>query len=173
MDTLLNAREIKHLIETKGLISGYVDLEKQLQPSGFDLSLGEVHTYVGNGSVDFSNQERRIAETKPVETDSDGWWFLSMGCYVLVYNEVVRMPLNLAAIARARSTMLRNGASIETAVWDPGYNGRSSSLLVVHNPQGMRLKRNARVAQLMFLEVDEVDRGYEGIYQKERLAPSN
>jgi dUTP pyrophosphatase len=166
---MLNAREIRHLIETKELISGYVDLDKQLQPSGFDLSLGEVHTYVGDGSVDFSNQERRIAETEPMEPDGNGWWFLPMGCYVIVYNEAVRMPLNLTAIARPRSTMLRNGATVETAVWDPGYHGRSSSLLVVHNPRGVRLKRNARIAQLVFIEVDEVDKGYEGSYQKERL----
>ena len=168
---MLNSREIRRLIETQGLITGYVDLDKQLQPCGFDLSLGEVHAYTGGGRVDFSNMERRIAETIPLQPDADGWYALPQGCYIIVYNEMVRMPLDLVAIARARSTVLRNGAAIETAVWDPGYEGRSSSLLVVHNPHGVRLKRNARVVQLIFFRTDEVEEGYRGIYQHERIEP--
>ncbi|RLI10716.1 deoxyuridine 5'-triphosphate nucleotidohydrolase [Candidatus Bathyarchaeota archaeon] len=168
---MLNSREIRRLIETQRLITGYVDLDKQLQPCGFDLSLGEVHAYAGGGRVDFSNMERGIAETAPLQPDADGWYALPQGCYIIVYNETVRMPLDLVAIARARSTVLRNGAAIETAVWDPGYKGRSSSLLVVHNPHGIRLKRNARVAQLIFFRTDEVEEGYRGIYQHERIEP--
>jgi dUTP pyrophosphatase len=65
--------------------------------------------------------------------------------------------------------MLRNGVSVETAIWDPGYQGRSSSLLVVGNSHGIRLKRDARVAQLVFFGIKEVERGYEGIFQRERM----
>ena len=168
---MLNSREIRRLIEAHRLVEGYVDLEKQLQPSGFDLSLGEVHVLAGGGSVDFSNRERRIAPTRPLQPDGEGWYRLPKGCYIIVYNEVVRMPLNLVAVARTRSTLLRNGATVETAVWDPGYRGRSSSLLVVHNPAGIRLKRNARVAQLIFFEVEEGEEGYGGVYQHERIGP--
>ena len=166
---MLNAQEIRQLIETQQLITGYINLEKQVQPSGFDLSLGRVEEYIGSGSVDFANEERRIAETKPLKPDEAGWYVLPQGCYLLVYNETVKMPLNLVALARARSTVLRNGASVETAVWDPGYNGQSSSLLLVHNPLGVKLKVNARVVQLVFFRVGEVEVGYSGVYQHERV----
>jgi dUTP pyrophosphatase len=88
---------------------------------------------------------------------------------MIVYNEAVKMPLNLVALARSRSTVLRNAAAVETAVWDPGYQGRSSSLLVVHNSHGIRLKQDARVAQLIFYSTDEVEKGYNGVYQNERI----
>lgn len=166
---MLNSLEIRRLIETKQLITEYIDLDKQLQPSGFDLSLREVQSFVEGGSVDFSNQERTIATTESIEPDADGWYALPQGCYVVIYNEVVRIPLDIAAIARPRSTLLRNGVSVETAVWDPGYQGRSSSLLVVHNASGVRLKRNARIAQLIFYWVSEVERGYGGVFQNERI----
>jgi len=39
----------------------------------------------------------------------------------------------------------------------------------VSNPNGLRLKRDARVAQLVFFNIKEVPRGYDGIYQRERL----
>lgn len=166
---MLNSKAIRHLIETQRLVTDYVDLEKQLQPAGFDLSLGKVQAFWGGGAVDFDNKERKVAPTSTIQPNADGWYSLSRGCYIVVYNEAVRMPLNLVALARSRSSVLRNGASLETAVWDPGYQGRSSSLLVVHNPNGIRLKRNARLAQLVFYPTDEVENGYSGVYQNERM----
>jgi len=166
---MLNSKAIKQLIEAQQLITGYIDLEKQLQSAGFDLSLKEVHSYWGAGAIDFNNKERKLAATRLMKPSSDGWYTLPQGCYLIVYNEAVKMPLNIVALARSRSTVLRNAAAVETAVWDPGYQGRSSSLLVVHNPQGIRLKQDARLAQLVFYSTDEVEKGYSGVYQNERI----
>jgi dUTP pyrophosphatase len=168
---MLNSNAIKQLIETQQLITGYVDLDKQLQPAGFDLSLKEVHAYWGAGAIDFDNRERKLAPTRQLKPDAEGWYVLPKGCYMIVYNEAVKMPLNIVALARSRSTILRNAAAIGTAVWDPGYQGRSSSLLVIHNPSGIKLKQDARVAQLVFFSTDEVEKGYSGVYQNERIKP--
>ena len=166
---MLNSKAIKRLIEAQQLITGYIDLEKQLQPAGFDLSLKEVHAYWGTGAIDFDNKERKLAATRLLKPSSDKWYTLPQGCYMIIYNEAIKMPLNIVALARSRSTILRNAAAVETAVWDPGYQGRSSSLLVVHNPQGIRLKQDARLAQLVFYSTDEVEKGYSGVYQNERI----
>jgi len=166
---MLNDKILRKLITEYSLVTEYLDLDKQLQPSGFDLSLESVEAYLGGGAVDFSNRERVIADTRTIEPDSDGWINLEKGVYKVVYNEVVKMPMNVAAIARTRSTLLRNGAEVGTAVWDPGYEGRSSSMLTVHNPHGLRLKKDARVAQLIFFETGDVEKGYSGVYQKERM----
>ncbi|HDI52838.1 MAG TPA: deoxyuridine 5'-triphosphate nucleotidohydrolase [Candidatus Bathyarchaeota archaeon] len=165
----LNREEIRRLIGEERLITGYIDIEKQLQPAGFDLTLAEVYEFLDAGSVDFTNEERRLPEMRPLKPDGEGWYRLPRGCYLIVYNEAVRIPLDIVAIARPRSTLLRCGASIGTAVWDPGYEGRSSSLLMVHNPHGIRLKRNARVVQLLFFRIRRVEEGYRGAYQRERL----
>jgi dUTP pyrophosphatase len=166
---MLNDKQLRTLITEHSLVTDYIDLDTQLQPSGFDLSLEHVEEFLGGGAVDFSNKERIISETKPLTPDEKGWYHLKQGVYKVVYNEVVKMPLDVAAIARTRSTLLRNGAEVGTAVWDPGYEGRSSSMLTVHNPYGLRLKKDARVAQLIFFHTGEVGKGYDGIYQKERV----
>jgi dUTP pyrophosphatase len=166
---MLNSKALRLLIENQQLITDYIDLEKQLQPAGFDLSLKEIHAYWGRGAIDFDNRERKLAPTRQLKPGADGWYTLPEGCYMIIYNEAVKMPLNVVALARSRSTVLRNAAAIETAVWDPGYQGRSSSLLVVHNPHGIRLKQDARVAQLVFYSTDEVEKGYSGVYQNERM----
>lgn len=166
---MLNDKQLRTLITEQDLVTNYIDLETQLQPSGFDLSLDSIEEYLGGGAVDFSNKERVIGETNKLSPDEKGWFNLEKGVYKVVYNEVVKMPLDVAAIARTRSTLLRNGAEVGTAVWDPGYEGRSSSMLTVHNQYGLRLKKDARIAQLIFFHTGEVGKGYSGVYQKERI----
>lgn len=166
---MLNDHAIRRLITEHRLVTGYRDLDTQLQPAGFDLTLRQVEAYTGPGAADYTNQQRVIAPTTALSPDRDGWYALPPGAYKVVYNEAVAMPLDVAAIARTRSTLLRNGAAVATAVWDPGYRGRSSSLLTVHNPHGIRVKRDARIAQLVFFHTEKVGEGYGGVYQNERL----
>jgi len=169
LSSMLNDKQLRELIVEHSMITEYIDLDTQLQSSGFDLSLESIEEFLSGGAVDFSNKERVIGETRPLTPDKEGWYRLEKGVYKVVYNEVVKMPLDVAAIARTRSTLLRNGAEVGTAVWDPGYEGRSSSMLTVHNPSGLRLKKEARVAQLIFFHTGEVGKGYSGVYQKERM----
>ena len=73
------------------------------------------------------------------------------------------------ALATPRSSLLRCGVTVNTAVWDAGYSGRSQSLLVVYNPGGFRLQRNARIVQLVFFQLSGETEGYNGTYQGENM----
>ena len=73
------------------------------------------------------------------------------------------------ALGRPRSSLLRCGVTVNTAVWDAGYSGRSQSLLVVYNPLGFRLQKDARVVQLVFFRLTGETKGYQGKYQGENL----
>lgn len=152
------------------LVEGMIDEEIQTQMCGIELTLQRIERFTTSGSLAFDNSERRLPETKPLEFDSDGWIELSQGAYLVTFNEIVNIPKDATALARARSTLLRCAATLETALWDPGYRGRSQSLLVVHNPAGLRLKKNARMMQLVFLRLEkEAERSYSGIYQGENI----
>jgi dUTP pyrophosphatase len=88
----------------------------------------------------------------------------------VTFNEVVNLPRNIMALATSRSSLLRCGVSIHSAVWDAGYSGRSQSLMVVYNTRGFRLYRNARIVQMVFFFLSrEVARGYQGMYQGENI----
>jgi dUTP pyrophosphatase len=57
---------------------------------------------------------------------------------------------------------------VKTALWDSGYSGRSGSLLVVHNPAGIHLQKDARIIQLVFFGLDApAEKAYSGLYQDE------
>jgi dUTP pyrophosphatase len=169
---MLNREEILALIEKQGLVSGYVDLQTQLTPNGFDLTVSSICVFAGAGSLDFSNKERVLPAVKPLQAktkkraDQYGWWELEPGAYKVVTNETVRLPKDLIGIAFTRSSLLRMGAFTQNGVWDAGFNGTSEFILQVVNPKGMRIKQNARIIQLMFTKINETMTGYNGIYQQ-------
>ena len=163
--------ELISLINNKPpLVEQMIDPSIQVQPNGVELTLQKVESHKGAGAVAFDNSERKLPETVNLDFDGEGWLHLPRGSYKILFNEVVNIPKDIAAIAKPRSSLLRCGVTIETAVWDAGYSGRSESLLVVINEAGFRVKKDARVMQLLFYRLGEsVNEGYSGVYQNENL----
>jgi dUTP pyrophosphatase len=162
--------EIRRLIKRNPpLVEGYIDIEKQLQANGFELTLRDVSMIQSAGRIDFDNSQRVISDVSPLVFDGLGAIELIPGTYLITYNEIVHLPKNLMALGRPRSSLLRCGVTIGTAVWDAGYEGRSQSLLVVYNTRGIRLQRNARIIQLIFMEMTGESEGYKGVYQGENI----
>lgn len=167
---LLSQKELLELLKNKPpLVEGMINPGLQVQPNGIELTLRRIEVFAEAGQVALDNSERRIPISRPLVFDSEGWINLAKGCYKIVFNEVVNIPRNIAAIALPRSSLLRCGATIETAVWDAGYRGRSESLLLVYNEAGFRVKRNARVLQLLFFKLSSEVEGYSGAYQEENI----
>ena len=131
------------------LIEGLRDEASQIQPCGVDLTVRTVSRFASQGAIDFDNTGRVLSVREDIPW-VDGAIDLPAGAFHIVYNERVNLPSDIMALAYPRSTLLRCGVTIYTAVWDPGYSGRAEALLVVHNTQGFRLARDARVAQLVF-----------------------
>lgn len=163
---VLDAEEIKKRI-SNGLIREYIDLDLQIQPNGFDCTLKSVKKIKSAGKVDFTNAERVISESEEIEFKD--WVYLNPGVYKAILNEIVCLGEDLMAIAKPRSSLLRCGVSVETAVWDAGYEGRSEVLLVVHNHHGIWLKKNARIVQLVFIKLCSKTHRYTGVYKFENI----
>jgi dUTP pyrophosphatase len=168
---MLSYEELVSLVNKRPpLVDQMIAPNIQIQPNGIELTLARVEVHEGSGAIAFDNAERKLPPTKHMDFDHEGWLYLPKGSYKIMFNEIVNIPKNIAAIAKPRSSMLRCGATVETAVWDAGYSGRSESLLVVFNENGFRLKKNARVMQLLFFRLgEEVRNGYSGIYQNENV----
>ncbi len=170
MTAVLCKQDIYKLLQQEPpLLEGYINLEEQVQPNGIDLTLREVALLQTPGKIAASNSQRVISGLAPLVFDGLGFIDLMPGAYIITFNEIVHLPNNVMALARPRSSLLRCGVTVDTAVWDAGYSGRSQSLILVHNPQGFRLQRNARVVQLVFLQLTRETEGYQGAYQKENI----
>ena len=155
------------------LIEGYRDLDQQVQPNGFDLTLRTLSWLRGAGVLPAESAGRVLPELEPVDLPETGVVVLTPGPYQIGFNETVRIPNAAMALGRARSSLNRSGVTIHTAVWDAGYEGRSTALLSVLNPAGFAVGRDARVLQLVFFDLSEaVVNGYSGRYQFEGMAPA-
>ena len=74
------------------------------------------------------------------------------------------------ALGKPRSSLLRSGVTIDTAVWDAGYKGRSQSLLTIFNPHGFEIQQNARLLQLIFVRLEKLASiGYQGRFLNENI----
>jgi dUTP pyrophosphatase len=170
MTGILSREDILSLIgRDPPLVRDYVNLDEQVQPNGFDLTLREVAELQTGGRIAVSNSGRAISAQFPLSFDSQDFMELRPGAYVITFNEIVSLPKNVMATGAPRSSLLRCGVAVHMAIWDAGYSGRSQSLLVVHNPQSFRVQRNARIAQLVFMELTSETGGYEGAYQGENI----
>lgn len=173
---ILSKNEIDELMKLEPpLVEDMIDPDTQIQVNGCELTVDRIFSFAGTGSgsgagtsvgaIAFENSERVLSECTELTFDDDGWIDLPDGSYKIVSREIVHIPKDAIAIARPRSSLLRCAVSVETAVWDAGYEGKSECLLIVFNKAGFRLKRGARVVQLLFMGLASETEGYAGVYQ--------
>jgi len=62
---------------------------------------------------------------------------------------------------------------VVSALWDPGYEGKGEGLLIVENPYGIVLEKDARIVQLIFIRLEsKPESEYRGVYMREGLGPT-
>lgn len=154
------------LTATPPLVEGMPDPEGQLQVNGIDLTVRSVAWIASIGQIGASNADRVLPSTQELDWDADGFAHLAPGPYLATLNEVLHTPLDLTLLLWPRSSLLRSGVAVHTAVVDAGYEGRPQVLLSVLNPHGFRLQRAARIVQIAaFTLTRPVVQGYQGAYQ--------
>lgn len=169
--SVLSREELRAALAAERPLVEGIDPATQLQPNGIDLRVDRVQRLTSPGLLGAAPNLREPAAREDVAPDADGWWVLHQGGYVIGYAETVHLPTDVMAFARPRSSLLRSGVAIHTAVWDAGYSGRGEGLLSVLNPKGYRLQRGAAVLQLVFLRLGvPAAEGYRGRYQGEGTA---
>lgn len=156
---------------------GAPDAKTQAQPAGFDLTLQRAAKFLGPAELDFSNQRRRLPETENLpwigdaarhDACNEGTVKLAPGGYLVTYNEQITVPVDCAGLVLPRSSLMRCGATLHSALWDPGYSGRGQGLLTVYNE--LILHRNARIGQFVLIALESAATElYQGQYQGENL----
>ncbi len=153
---------------SKNQISEYIYYNKQSQIAVFDLTVKDIIALESDGVLDFDNSKRFVPDHKII-TPKDGKWILEPGGYLTRYNEIIEVPLSAIGIVLPRSSLMRIGGTICSALWDPGYKGRGIGLLIVYTR--ITIHQNARIAQIIFLKtLEESKNGYSGEYQNENIS---
>lgn len=165
--SMLVKEEIKNLIINNDMISGYQNLDEQLQPNGFDLTLESLSKFCSHGVIKVTS--KKLPDMIPIEPDILGNYILDSGIYSFTINETIKLPTNISALTIQRSTIMRSGCITNVGCWDSGYNGRGLSILNVINKNGLIIEKNSRLIQMIFFRNTTHTESYNGQYQHENL----
>ncbi|MFB6087635.1 MAG: deoxyuridine 5'-triphosphate nucleotidohydrolase [Haloarculaceae archaeon] len=135
--------------------------DDQVQPNGVDLTVESVLEQVAPGRI--GRDGKTVGERRPL--DHDDAYRLDPGGYVAQYAETVRIPEGHVGFLLPRSSLMRNSATLHTAVWDAGYEGRGEGLLRVDHP--IEIEPGARIGQFVLATASH-EGTYDGSYQGER-----
>ncbi len=125
--------------------------EDQYQPAGIDLRLRRVFRLRGEAGL-LRGDEKRLPEYREVEPEG-GEYRLDPGePYVLELAPKLEIPEDTVALFFPRSTLIRSGVAVHTAVGDPGFRGHIRVLAVNHHREPYRLARGERVVQAVFIK---------------------
>ena len=150
---------------------------------GFDITLKSVNKVgnrVGNTNVYGAGKIGKVLKDKtelttytPLDTiqlDGVEGWLLYEGVYDITFNEGCKIPDNRVAFIKQRSSLYRNGAIINSPVFDPGFETENmGTLLYVH--ETIFIETDARVAQIYFHECNNAEL-YNGQWQNDKQRSS-
>jgi len=136
------------------------------QPNGIDLTVAEIYTFASSGKISINS--RKLPKYRKLEGTE---WHLPPGGYLVRYGEWIKIPPNAVGLVLPRSSLLRMGAMLYTALWDSGYEGRGIGLLHVINPNGIFLEKGTRIAQIIFVSARS-EKLYEGMWKGEGTSSS-
>jgi len=149
------------------VIKNFQDKDSQIQIAGIDLTVKSIERFAIPGKISVDNRHRKLSVTEPVKL-IDNYYIIPPGGYQVRYNESVHVPSDAAGLTLPRSSLMRCGATIHSALWDPGYEGKGMGLLTVF--QQIKIEQNARIAQIVFFSLtDETQGQYSGVYQGEGI----
>jgi deoxycytidine triphosphate deaminase len=176
---MLNAKQILN----EGLLKLNESKGKPAQV-GYDITLKAVNK-VGSSIVvgGTFNKDAKIGKVlkdktelttyvpiEPINLDGDEGWLLYEGTYDITFNEGCKIPDNRVAFIKQRSSLWRNGALINSPVFDPGFEtDNMGTIMVVH--ETIFIEKDARVAQIYFHECMSAEM-YNGQWQGDKQRAS-
>lgn len=145
-----------------------------------DLRLGEVHKFTGGEAFIEADGEtgqgkRSMFATELVmayneEADEQAKLVIQPGDYYLVKTiESVKIPLDVLADFRTRSTLFRSGLILLTTLGSPGYEGGLIAGLTNAGPLPVTLQMGARICTAAFYRLEGEGVAYRGQHQGGRV----
>lgn len=104
-------------------------------------------------------------------------WYLPKGTYICELNEGIKFGPEDVGYIILRSSLNRNGVSLQSAVWDPSFTTENkegsiesmSVRLTVDADKGVYIEENSRVGQLLVFETEGGAEQYNGQFQNKGL----
>ena len=165
---ILGTDKLLELIQNQGLIKGLDEEEINIEGCGVDLRIGELYE-MGKGDGFLYRDTRKTPNYQLVakfEKGKSQKIKLKPGkFYVAKTIEVINTPENLFGIFIPRGTFIVNGISVLGFRVDPGYKGNFRFHLINLAGNDFEIEMGARIANMIFLQVEGKTHPYKGQWQ--------
>lgn len=148
--------------------------EDDYQPSGLDLRVGRVFKFDDNLIASLHEGEKQLPKQIEIPIGNlpeyalyDGWLLAPHRPYMFEVQEKIKIGDNNAQFYLPRSSLLRAGVNVYTALGDLGYNGFLRFLVINHRGAPFFIQQGERFAQLVDFEVRGGSESYNGDYQED------
>ena len=164
---ILSDRDIKQsLKEGKIKIDNLEDPEKQIQPSGVDLRLGNTFKVFRNMSIPYIDTKSPVeGYTETIEIEDDKPFIIHPGEFILAATkEYIKVPNDLAAMVDGRSSLGRLGITIHTTSSgiNPGWEGFFTLEIINLGKIPVALYPNMRICKISFVKLtSEAEKPYQ------------
>jgi dUTP pyrophosphatase len=180
--SVLGIDEVLRRVRDQGLIKdlGQRELENP-EGVGVDLRLGQVHVVSEGGAFIEADGPAGLGKRKGVQTkllaewhaDSESQEFVCIEpahYYMVRTIEGLKTPLDLMPIVYPRSTLFRVGLQLLVTKTDPGYEGPLAFGLKNLSDWPVQLQLGARIANIVFFQIEGQGTAYRGQHQGGRVA---
>ncbi len=159
----------KELVE-QGIITNVG--EDCIQQHGVDLELIDVKRILGTGHVPVKGKTKladretiNLSQVKSLDSDQlvQGW-ILDQGSYEVNFKQGCKVPADKMLLIRQRSSLMRNGANIHSAIFDAGFSTNQTGCVMIVT-RTIIIEFGARVAQIYAHNSNVVENLYSGQFQ--------
>jgi dCTP deaminase len=163
---ILSDRDIKQYLQEGKIKIEPLDIDKQIQPSGVDLRLGNSFKVFRNMSIPFIDTKAPVeGYTETIEIEDDKPFIIHPGEFVLAATkEYIKLPNDLAAMVDGRSSLGRLGISIHTTSSgiNPGWEGFFTLEIINLGKIPVALYPNMRICKISFVKLtSEAEKPYQ------------
>ncbi len=137
-----------------------ISAKKQISHLAIDLTVHKIFRPRKCGQLDFGGSEFQPAEWKvlpPIKESADvsyGWWELSNDVYLVQFNETLQLADKEVGLIQAHPRLIETGCLLTPQLVK---SLRKEILLPLVAPKcSVRIKENARIAQIIVLELDDI-----------------
>ncbi len=136
-------------------------VSKDIQPNATDLRVDKIFRIESNLFILNEDEKVHRGATELIP-NSKGNWFLPVGHYEVIFENIIKVGKDEAGFVITRSTLNRNGVFLTSGLYDTGYNGVMAGCMHV-SAGDMKLTKGTRLGQYLSFDAESLS-DYDGDY---------
>lgn len=154
---------MKHVMALNSRTSLTNVSDSDIQPNAVDLRLDKVFSISRNSIFEISNEHKKHrGDSYELIPDSNGYYYLTVGSYEVVMENIIHVGEEEAGWVITRSTLNRNGLFLTSGLYDSGYHGIMAAVLHVTSGPAS-IKKGTRIGQYLSFQSQSLKK-YDGDY---------